>query len=369
MVFSVDVYRSRIRNAVRLLRVLGGDYFVVTPSPNLTYFTGIREESYERILFLLVNADNEAVLVIPQLISVPEYLKDLLEIYVWSDSSGPLPVIEKIVKDLKIYRKIGFYEDSMRLSVLEFFREIVAPEKIYLFSRISRELRYRKSHEEIISIYNSVKKTEKVLQEIYNLLVPGITERFLATQIINMISSEGFDPAFKPIIAFGENTAEPHHVPGDRVLRPGDLVLVDIGVVNSDGYVSDLTRLYHVGAPFKELKDLFNIYSECYRNVLSSIRVGVKASELDLVSRTCISDYGYGGYIRHRTGHGIGLEIHEPPYLSLNSEDILERGVVFTIEPGIYISNKYGIRVESDIAISDDQIIELDKLSRDIIIY
>ncbi|MGC9148143.1 MAG: M24 family metallopeptidase [Sulfolobales archaeon] len=370
MVFSVDIYRNRINNAVRLLKIFGGDYILVTPSPNLIYFTGIREETYERIMFLVANADGEVALVAPQLVSLPRHVRDLAEIYLWSDSSGPSQIIERIAKDLRIFGRIGFFEDSMRLSQLDYFREKLSPEKIYLLSKISRELRYKKSHEEIMSIYNSVKITEKILQEIYNIIAPGLTERFLATQIINLISSEGADPAFRPIVAFGENSSEPHHIPGDRVLRVGDLVLVDVGVMNSEGYVSDLTRIFHVGAPSKELRDVYNVYIDCYNEVLRSIRVGAKASELDLVSRVCISDHGYGAYIKHRTGHGIGLEVHEPPYISIDSSDVLEKGVVFTVEPGIYIPNKFGVRVESNIAVSDEgEVLELDKLSREIIIF
>ena len=370
MVFSAEIYRSRINNAVRLLKILGGDYFLVTPSPNLVYFTGIREETYERIMFLVANADGETVLVAPQLVSLPPHVRDLAEIYLWSDASGPSQIIEKVARDLRIFGKIGFFEDSIRLSQLDYLREKLSPEKIHLLSKITRELRYRKSHEEIMSVYNSVKIAEKILQEVYNMIAPGLTERFLATQILNLISSEGADPAFKPIVAFGENSSEPHHIPGDRVLRVGDLVLVDLGVAGSEGYVSDLTRIFHVGAPSKELRDVYSVYAECYNEVLRRIRAGIKASELDLASRACISDHGYGAYMRHRTGHGIGLEVHEPPYISLDSNDVLERGVVFTIEPGIYLPNKFGIRVESNIAISDEgEVIELDKLSREIIIF
>jgi len=321
-------------------------------------------------MFLVANADGETALITPQLISLPEYVRDLAEVYIWSDSSGPSQIIEKIAKDFRLFGKIGYYEDSIRLSQLDYLREKLSPEKIYLLSKITGGLRYRKSSEEIMSIYRSVKITENILQEIYNMIVPGLTERFLATQIMNLMANEGVESAFKPIVAFGENTSEPHHVPGDRVLRVGDLVLIDIGVINSEGYVSDLTRLFHVGAPSKELRDVYEIYSMCYREVLNVIRVGVNASELDLVSRACLSDHGYGAYIRHRTGHGIGLEVHEPPYISVSSGDVLEKGVVFTVEPGIYIPNRFGVRVESNIAISEDgNILELDKISREIIIF
>ncbi|MEM0043969.1 MAG: Xaa-Pro peptidase family protein [Sulfolobales archaeon] len=370
MVFSVEEYRSRIASAVRSLRVLGGDYIITTPSPNLIYFTGLRIESYERITALIINADGDAVLIAPQLESLPEYLREFVDVILWNDSSGPDQAVERVSRELRIYGKIGFYEDSMRLSQLEFFREKLHPERIYLLSKISRDLRYRKSHEEILRIYEAVKSAEKILQEVYNLIVPGITERFLEAQIVNMIAGSGLEPSFKPIVAFGENTANPHHRSGDKVLSIGEPVLIDLGVVEEHGYISDLTRMYIVGTPSRELRDVFTSYSNCYNEVMRSISSGVKASELDLLARTCLADSGLGRYIMHRTGHGIGLEVHEPPYISMNSNDVLEKGVVFTIEPGVYIKGSFGVRVESNIAITDDgSVLELDKLSRDLIIF
>ncbi|MEZ0290748.1 MAG: Xaa-Pro peptidase family protein [Sulfolobales archaeon] len=364
------MYKNRISNAIKNLEVLGGDYMVVTPSPNLTYFTGLRVESYERLMILIVNTYGEVVLLAPQLESVPEYVKEFVEIVFWSDSMGPDQYIEKIARNLRIYGKIGFYEDSMRLSQLEYLRERLHPERVYLLSKITRDLRYRKSHEEILRIYEAVKAAEKILQEVYNMMVPGITERFLETQIVNMIASERFELAFKPIVAFGENTAEPHHRSGDRTLRLGDPVLIDLGVVEEHGYTSDLTRMYVVGTPSRELRDVFNSYTNCYNEILRSIKVGLRASEIDLLARTCLTDSGLGRFIVHRTGHGIGLEVHEPPYISLNSSDVIERGVVFTIEPGVYIKSSFGVRVESNVAVTEDgSVIELDKLSRDLIIF
>lgn len=370
MVFSVAEYRRRVGEAVALLRALGGDYIVVSPSANMTYFTGLRIESLERIALLFINTDGDTVLLLPQLVRVPDYVRELMETVFWDDSSGPSRHIDRIARDLRIYGKRGFFEDSMTLSQIEYLRERLSPEKISLLSRISRDLRYRKSDEELARIYSSVRTTERILGELYNLLVPGVSERFLERQILGIMASENVEPGFRPIVAFGENTADPHHRPSDRVLRPGDPVIVDIGVAGEDWYVSDLTRVFVVGTPPRELRDLFETYKTCYEEVLRALRAGVKASEIDLVSRTCLTDSGLGRYIVHRTGHGIGLEVHEPPYLSIGSEDVLEKRVVFTIEPGVYIEGSLGVRVESDIVITDDGVVlEIDKMSRDIIIY
>ncbi|NAZ14365.1 MAG: M24 family metallopeptidase [Desulfurococcales archaeon] len=370
MVFSTTEYKRRISEAVSYLKRLGGDYIVVTPSPNMIYFTGIREETLERLMALFINVDGEALLLAPQLVKLDDYLRDFLDIVVWSDSTGPGPYLDKIVRDLRIFGRRGFFEDSMRLGDLEFLREKLSPEKIFLLSKITRDLRYRKSVEELTKIFDAVKKTEKILMDLYNILVPGVSERFVEMQITNLIASEGLEPSFKPIIAFGENTANPHHRPTNRLLRLGDLVLVDVGVRVEEGYVSDLTRLYMIGTPSRDLRNIFETYKNCYEETLRSIKTNVRASEIDIVSRSCLTDNGLGRYIVHRTGHGIGVEVHEPPYLSINSDDVLERRVVFTVEPGIYIQGSFGVRVESNITISDDDlVIEIDKLSREIIIY
>lgn len=345
----------------------GLEYLVLTPSPNFRYLAGFYEETYERIELLILTSSGERVLLIPSLSTPPQWVHESFDVVMWSDSDNVSSIMERIFSRLRIFGKPGVFEDSMSLRIFTTLKDLLQPSRIAMASEILKPLRMRKSLYEIERISRAVKAAERIFEEAYRLLAPGLTEKFVASQILGMIHSEGLDQAFQPVVAFGENTASPHHVPSQRILAHGDLVILDLGVVY-EGYVSDLTRLFSLGQPPRRVLDVFASYSQCFSEAMEGLRPGMPASEVDLRTRRCLSEQGLGGYLVHRTGHGIGLEIHEPPYLSIGSEDLLERGSVFTIEPGIYVRNSFGLRLESNVAVLDNgDIVVLDRISRDII--
>jgi Xaa-Pro dipeptidase len=349
------------------MRRRGIDYIALTSSPNFRYLTGFSEESYDRLMLFLMNSEGERILLAPRLANIPSWVGRHMDISIWSDSDDVSAFVERAARRLRIHGRRGAFEDTMDLKIYLFLKEILSPASTHLASEILRDLRARKSLYEVGVIKKAVNAAENVFEEIYRILAPGLTERFLASQISSVIASMGFDEAFKAIVAFGENTANPHHIPGDKRLAYGDLVLIDLGV-SVEGYISDLTRLYHLGPIPEKVRERFSQLSTCFSEAISMISPGVKASEVDLRVRSCLAEYGLKENILHRTGHGIGIEVHEPPYLSINSSDILEKGNVFTVEPGIYFKGIFGLRVESDIAILDNgDVIILDKISRDII--
>jgi len=343
------------------------DYIALTPSPNFRYLAGFSEESYERLMLFLMNSEGDRVLIAPRLANVPSWAVRYMDVLIWSDSDNVGDFVDRAARRLRIHGKRGVFEDTMDLRVYIFLKEILSPSSISLASDILRDLRVRKSLYEVGVIRRAVKAAEDVYEEIYRILSPGLSERFVASQISNIIASMGYEEAFKTIVAFGENTANPHHIPGDRRLAYGDMVLIDMGVT-VDGYVSDLTRLYHIGPVPRSIMERFSQLSTCFSEAISMVSPGVRASEVDLRVRSCLKEYGLRENILHRTGHGIGIEVHEPPYISINSTDILQAGNIFTIEPGIYFRGGYGLRVESDVAILDNgDVVILDKISRKII--
>lgn len=357
----------RAAGAIAAMRRIGVEYIALTPSPNFRYLAGFFEESYERLMLFILTINNERVLIAPRLANIPSWIGRFSETILWGDEDNVKSIVDKVVKRLRIYGKRGAFEDTMSLRTYELLRESLSPPGIVLASEILRDLRARKSLYEINLISRAVKAAESVFSEIYRILAPGLSEKFVANQISSLVASEGYEEAFKTIVAFGENTSNPHHVPGSRVLSYGDLVLIDLGV-SVDGYVSDLTRIYSIGPVPKKVEDSFAALTSCFNEAVSMISPGVRASDIDLRVRSCLTEHGLGGNILHRTGHGIGVEVHEPPYLSITSSDVLDRGNVFTVEPGIYFRGNYGLRVESDVAILDNgDIIILDKISRDII--
>jgi Xaa-Pro dipeptidase len=184
---------------------------------------------------------------------------------------------------------------------------------------------------------------------------------------VSQLLHHGSDPhlPFFPIVAFGPNTANPHAVPTDRELKIGDLVLIDWGA-NWGGYFSDITRTFAMGDVNPELEQIANFVLKANEAGRSKIRDGVSAKSVDQATREIIINAGYGDYFIHRTGHGLGRETHEEPYISQYEETILEPGMTFTIEPGIYLPNRGGVRIEDDIVVTKDGCISLTKLPREL---
>jgi Xaa-Pro dipeptidase len=357
----------RSSSAIAMMGRRGVDYLALTPSPNFRYLAGFSEDTHERVMLLILTSGGEKVLIAPRLANIPGWVSSSIDVVLWGDEDSVSGVIDRIAKRLRIHGRRAAFEDSMSFRVYTMLRDILAPSSVSLASEILGDLRMRKSLYEIRVIMRAVRAAERVFEEIYKILTPGLSERFIASQVSSIVASEGFDEAFRSIVAFGENTANPHHIPGDRKLSRGDLVLVDLGVV-VDGYISDLTRMFSLGPLSRDARDRFSCLMSCFSEALSMISPGIRASEIDLRVRSCLSEYGFGENILHRTGHGIGIEVHEPPYISINSDHVLDRGNVFTIEPGIYFRGLYGLRVESNIAILDNgDVIVLDKISRDVI--
>lgn len=358
----------RIANTIAMMRKTDIEYIAITPSPNFRYLTGFFEESYERLMLFILTINNDRVLLAPRLVNVPEWISGYADIVLWGDEDNVKSVVDRMAGKLRIYGKRGAFEDTMSLRTYTLLKEILMPPSIALASDILRDLRIRKSLYEINMISKAVKAAENIFTDLHRILAPGLSERFVANQINSLIASEGYREAFYPIVAFGENTANPHHTPGPRVLSYGDLVLVDLGVMVG-GYVSDLTRIYSIGPISRNVENNFSALTSCFGEAVSAISPGARASDVDLRVRSCLAEHRLSSNILHRTGHGIGIEVHEPPYISITSTDTLDRGNVFTIEPGIYFKGNYGLRVESNIAILDNgDIIILDKISKDIMV-
>jgi Xaa-Pro aminopeptidase len=191
---------------------------------------------------------------------------------------------------------------------------------------------------------------DRVHRRIGEWLRPGRTEREVARDIAEDIIAAGHESADFVIVASGPNSAAPHHEASDRVIRPGDPVVVDIGGTTREGYCSDSTRTYAVGEPPPAFRELYEVLLEAQRTQTESVRPGITAEELDAVGRDIITGAGYGEHFIHRTGHGIGLETHEEPYIVAGSALPLEPGMTFSVEPGIYLPGRFGARIE-DIAL------------------
>jgi Xaa-Pro dipeptidase len=201
---------------------------------------------------------------------------------------------------------------------------------------------------------------ECALSATLSAIKPGVTEKEIASKLVGRLLQYGSDPElpFFPIVSFGPNSANPHATPSNRVLKLGDLVLIDWGA-NTEHYFSDITRTFAMGDVNPELEQIADFVRKANAAGRSAVKAGISTSAVDLAARKVIDDAGYGEYFIHRTGHGLGRETHEEPYISQYDDTILKPGMVFTIEPGIYLPNRGGVRIEDDVVVTEDGCISL----------
>ncbi len=220
-------------------------------------------------------------------------------------------------------------------------------------SKIISDSRIIKTADEIEKLRTAQKIAEKAYLEVLNFVKPGITEKEISARLEFLMKINGAERvAFDLITVTGKKTSLPHGVPGDVAVQSGDFVTFDIGAVY-DGYHSDMTRTIAVGSVTDEQRKIYDIVLEAHLAGLDAVRAGVTGLEVDNVSRTIITNAGYGMYFGHSTGHGVGLEIHESPYASQRSTDTLEENMTLTVEPGIYLPDKFGVRIEDTVLVKN----------------
>ena len=257
--------------------------------------------------------------------------------------------------------------EKERLSV-KVFESIFNGFEIVEVDQIIRNQRMIKSKQEIEKIEKAIDIAQKAFLEMMNFIKSGRTEREVAAYLEYKMKSLGAEgPSFDTIIASGYRSAMPHGVASNKVIEEGDLIVVDFGCIY-DGYVSDITRVVSVGEPTDEMRKVHSIVLNAQREAIENAKNGMRGDEIDNFARRYIERAGYGDKFGHGLGHGIGLEVHEAPRVSKLSKDIIKKGMVFTIEPGIYLEGKFGVRIEDDVVMEKDRVSVLTSLDRDIFV-
>jgi len=252
-------------------------------------------------------------------------------------------------------KRIGVEPRQMRL--LE-FRHVKAgaPEADYPdASSVLAGLRLKKEKSEVDAMRRAVQIAQQALEAAIPLIKIGMTEKELSSELVMQLLRHGSEPEmpFSPIITAGPNTANPHASPSERKLQAGDMLVVDWGATY-DGYISDLTRTFAVGEVDAEYAKIHRIVQEANAAGCAAAKPGVPCADVDKAAREVIEKAGYGKYFTHRTGHGIGMEAHEDPYIRSDNMQLLEPGMAFTVEPGIYFPNRNGVRIEDNVVITED---------------
>jgi Xaa-Pro aminopeptidase len=341
---------------------------LLTPGPDLRYVTGYDAIQMERLTCLVVPAAGEPFLVVPRLELPAAQASPAgrlgVEMVAWDETDDPFALVASRVPGS--VTRVGVADRMWAVMALRFRDALPGVAQVPAGAVLS-ELRVRKSPAEVRALREAGAAIDRVHQMVPSLLKPGRTEREVGKDIAEAIIAEGHAMVDFVIVASGPNGASPHAEVSDRVLKAGDPVVVDIGGTMPSGYCSDETRMYSVGEPPAEFAEYFAVLREAQRAACESVRPGVTAESVDAVARSIIADAGYGEFFVHRTGHGIGLETHEEPYIVAGNQTVLEPGMAFSVEPGIY-PGAHGARIEDIVVCTEDGYESMNHAERDLVV-
>lgn len=361
---------KRLDKLQLIMRDAGLDIVALIPGATLRYLIGGVHYVMERPIVLFIPLDEQPVAVIPQL-EVPLFKAKQIDLRIvsWSDAEGYDQAFRAGLDMLHPAGKTIAVEGTrMRFFEGEAIRRWAEGSTIIAADAQLARLRMNKDDDEIDALRHAVAISEQALRLTLDAVRVGMSEIELADILeahMNALGSE--EPSFKTILHGGGNTALPHSGPLPYRIQPGDPLLIDFGAVYQ-GYHADITRVVFVGEPNKEFRHFYDVVQAANAAGRAAAGPGVAAEAVDIAARSVLIEAGYGRLIRHRTGHGIGLESHEAPYIVKGNKQLLEPGMVFTVEPGIYEMNRIGVRIEDDLLITGDGAESISTFSRDIIV-
>ncbi len=346
------------------------DAIALIPGQTLTYLTGLHFHTSERPVTLIITKE-KAVLILPELEAGKGAQSNLhLEIIPFSDNPASWQAaFNQAATTLELHKAIiGVESAKMRFQEYTLLQRAAPESTITTADLLLSSLRIQKNANEIQAIHQAVKIAENALLATLPVIKPGISEAQIALELtINLIREGSISgSSFEPIVAAGPNAANPHATITDRQLQTGDLLIIDWGATYHD-YISDLTRTFAIESVDEDLAKIVEIVHRANSAGRQASQPGVTAGSVDQATRKVIQQAGYGEYFIHRTGHGIGMEVHEPPYIYAENDLILTPGMAYTIEPGIYLPGRAGVRIEDNVIITDQGCQVLSSLPRELI--
>ena len=361
-------YSRRCRNIADKVASNNIDCIAIATLPNLRYFFNYSGQAFERFCCGLINKDGSATsLVIPKLDTEKAENSSAGSIFPWDDNEGYQPALKKALESIGSRGEHIGCEAGLTLGMTDQIKEVLGT---FNFAPISEEissLRLIKEKSELDSIADSGRKMSRGYKAIPDIIEAGKTEAEVAFEIMSVLSKKGLTTAHFPLVQSGSNSAIPHSEAGSRKIRKGDIVVIDISATNDEGYFADFTRTYLVGKPSAKQTEVYEIVKKAQVEGVKASVIGKPAQEVDRAARSSIEKAGYGQFFVHRTGHGLGLEVHEAPYIKEGNGATMENGMVFTVEPGIYLSGKFGVRIEDNIMIAKDSSQNITALSHELI--
>ncbi|ADD02341.1 peptidase M24 [Thermoanaerobacter mathranii subsp. mathranii str. A3] len=343
---------KRLQNLKELMRKKNIEAFVIYKPVNVTYITGFTGDdsvafvTHDRAIFITDGRYTE------------QAVKEVKNFEVIEHKNGIKEVLKEYIKTLGI-KKLAF-EESVSYGQ---YRELKEFLEIDLIPEVNvvETLRMVKDDQEIENIKKAQNITDKAFEYLLNFIKVGMTEKEVALELEYFMKKQGAEAlSFDTIVASGKRSSLPHGKASEKVIEEGDFVTIDFGC-KVNGYCSDMTRTIVMGRASEKQKEIYNIVLEAQQKAIDNLKAGLMAKEADLLARSLIEEKGYGKYFTHSLGHGVGLEIHEAPSLSFKKEEILKERVVVTVEPGIYIPDFSGVRIEDMVLLKEDGVINLTK--------
>ena len=362
-------YTERIERLSQQLEVHALDYLVLIPGANFTYFTGLRKEVSERPFVGFFPASGSPTFIVPRLEqrATEESLPYDADFYVYTDDEGYERAFKRACSAL-VGKRLGVEYRSMRLLELRQIEKDASGSSFEEADPFLAQLRMVKDTEEIATMQEAIRISEEALHATLSQVRPGQTEMEVQNLLhIELLHKGAHGMGFDPLILSGPRAALPHATAADRTLQSGDCLIIDFGG-KIGSYTADITRTVAIGTDNPEWKKIYEVVKEANATAYRLAKPNITAENVDRAARGVIEKAGYGEYFTHRTGHGLGLDVHEPPYIVAGDKTRLQPGMTFTIEPGIYIPGEYGVRIEDDVLITEDGCKSLSTFPRELIV-
>lgn len=348
------VLDDRVARLKREGKQRGLSGFIIATAPNMKYFTGVSVLAIERFAGVIVPIDTEPAIVVPEL--EEEKVKSLSafkNIQKYSDAEGPEGLVKSVLKELQLTRgKLGV-EDFLPYKFSKMINRAAPRAELDEASGIFMGLRSIKTHDELELMRKAASIIAQGIDAGVKSIRVGATELDIGFEIERKIKQSGGESVPFCIVLRGENAALPHGSSSKAEVRKGDAVIMDVGATY-DGYFGDLTKTVFVGSASAKQREIYDIVLRAQKKAIESVRPGIPASDIDNAARNVITETGYGARFTHRTGHGLGLEVHEEPSVTATCKTVLRPGMTFTVEPGIYLPQEFGVRIEDNIAVTEE---------------
>jgi Xaa-Pro aminopeptidase len=359
-----DRHASRLRRATDEASVQGFDALVVPPSPDLLYLIGYGPPQLERPTLLVMRPDAPPTMLVPELerpLAAASPAGALATLISWADGTDPY---EETARLLPAIGRVAVGDRLWASHVLGLQR--AAPElSLAPASPVLGRLRAVKDEFELAALTRAARAADEAFREVCTTRFEGRREEEIAAELAELLVRNGHATAGFTIVGSGPNSASPHHEPGGRTIRPHDVVVMDFGGALA-GYCSDTTRTVVVGEPSNEVHRVYGVVRDAQAAACEAVRPGAPAQEIDRAARDTIEDAGLGARFIHRTGHGIGLEIHEPPYIVEGNDEPVAPGMTFSVEPGVYLEGSFGVRIEDIVVVTADGVDRLNRSTREL---